>query len=339
LVNDSDKSRYPLGPLHVPRHPLALLRLSLALFLSAVWRIPSGERARAVFKRWRRIRSRARTLADRLFGLFSVSRMWLAARPGGSQGSPMRWPLSALAGRRDRHQLAGRDRRAAICTVVMLTTLKRALDIAVIAFLPVPAAASEVPFGWCFKLDLALDGPIPWAAEECTRAATVHLGGTFDEIAAAERAVSRREHPEKPFVLLAQQTLFDPTRAPEGQHTVWAYCHVPSGSSIDMTGRIEAQIERFAPGFRKRILARSTHTAVEMERYNPNYVGGDINSGVQDWRQFFTRPTARWVPYSTPAEGIFLCSSSTPPGGGVHGMCGYHAARAALKNKRLWKNG
>jgi phytoene dehydrogenase-like protein len=181
-----------------------------------------------------------------------------------------------------------------------------------------------------FKIDLALEGPIPWKAQECLRAGTVHVGGTLSEIAAAERAVSQGEHPEKPFVLLAQQSLFDPTRAPEGMHTVWAYCHVPNGSTFDMTERIEAQIERFAPGFRDRILARSTMNSLEVERYDPNYVGGDIGGGLQDLRQFFTRPTIRPVPYSTPAKDLFICSSSTPPGGGVHGMCGYFAAQAAL---------
>jgi phytoene dehydrogenase-like protein len=183
-----------------------------------------------------------------------------------------------------------------------------------------------------FKLDLALDGPIPWKARTCARAGTVHVGGTLGEIAAAERAVWRGEHPEKPLVLLAQQSLFDPTRAPQGRHTAWAYCHVPSGSNVDMTERIEAQIERFAPDFRDLILARSTKSAVEMEAYNPNYVGGDINGGVQDLPQHFNRPTFRLVPYSTPVKGLFLCSSSTPPGGGVHGMCGYYAARAALRD-------
>jgi len=182
-----------------------------------------------------------------------------------------------------------------------------------------------------FKIDFALDGPIPWKAEECLRAGTVHLGGTLPEIAASERAVGQGEHPEKPYVLLAQQSLFDPTRAPEGKHTVWAYCHVPSGSTFDMTERIESQIERFAPGFRDRILARSTMTALEMESYDANYIGGDINGGVQDLWQLFTRPTLRLVPYSTPAQGLYICSSSTPPGGGVHGMCGYFAARAALR--------
>jgi phytoene dehydrogenase-like protein len=182
-----------------------------------------------------------------------------------------------------------------------------------------------------FKIDLALNGPIPWEARECLLAGTVHVGGTLPEIAACERSVAKGEHPEKPYLLLAQQSLFDPTRAPVGKHTVWAYCHVPNGSTFDMTERIERQIERFAPGFRDRILARSTMTSLEVERYNANYVGGDINGGIEDLWQFFTRPTIRPVPYSTPAKNIFICSSSTPPGGGVHGMCGYYAARAALR--------
>ncbi len=185
-----------------------------------------------------------------------------------------------------------------------------------------------------FKLDFALDGPIPWTATECTQAATLHLGGTFEEIAAGEREVAHGRHPERPFVLLAQPSLFDPSRAPEGQHTVWAYCHVPNGSTVDMTGRIEAQIERFAPGFRDRILARSVLSPTALENHNPNYVGGDINGGLQDLRQLFTRPLVRIPPYTTPDKHIYICSSSTPPGGGVHGICGYHAARSALR--RAW---
>jgi phytoene dehydrogenase-like protein len=182
-----------------------------------------------------------------------------------------------------------------------------------------------------FKIDYALDGPIPWKAQECLRAATVHVGGTLEEVAAAERQVWQGVTPEKPFVLLAQQSLFDPTRAPAGKQTVWAYCHVPNGSTVDMTERIEAQIERFAPGFRERILARHSINAVEFEHYNANYVGGDINGGIQDLWQLFTRPAIRPVPYTTPARNIFICSSSTPPGGGVHGLCGYFAAQAALR--------
>lgn len=182
-----------------------------------------------------------------------------------------------------------------------------------------------------FKIDFALDGPIPWKAEACLRAGTVHVGGTLAEITAAERAVSHAEIPEKPFVLVAQQSLFDPTRAPADKHTGWAYCHVPNGSTCDMTQRIESQIERFAPGFRDRILARHVFTAAELEQYNSNYIGGDINGGIQDFWQLFTRPTIRLVPYSTPNKSIYICSSSTPPGGGVHGMSGYFAAQAALQ--------
>jgi phytoene dehydrogenase-like protein len=182
-----------------------------------------------------------------------------------------------------------------------------------------------------FKVDYALDGPIPWRDLACARAGTVHVGGTLEEIAFAEQSVSRGVAPERPFVLLAQQSLFDPTRAPEGKHTAWAYCHVPNGCEVDMTARIEAQIERFAPGFRDRILARHTLNPAQMEAYNANYIGGDINGGVQDLGQLFTRPVARLDPYATPNKALYLCSSSTPPGGGVHGMCGYYAARSALR--------
>jgi len=184
-----------------------------------------------------------------------------------------------------------------------------------------------------FKLDYALDGPVPWAAPECRRAATVHLGGTLAEIAASERAPARGEHAEQPYVLLAQPSLFDLSRAPEGKHTVWAYCHVPNGSTVDMAGRVEAQIERFAPGFGDRVLARSVLGPSELEARNRNYIGGDINAGAADLRQLVARPALRRVPYSTPVPGLYLCSSSTPPGGGVHGMCGFLAARAALRRR------
>src|SRR5215208_4644888 len=181
-----------------------------------------------------------------------------------------------------------------------------------------------------FKVDFALDAPVPWEAEGCERAGTVHLGGTLDEVSAGESAVSRGEHPERPFVLLAQQSLFDQTRAPEGKHTVWAYCHVPNGSEVDMTERIEAQIERFVPGFGDLVLAKHAAGSADLERWNPNLVGGDINGGYMDLRQLFTRPMPRVNPYLTPAGGLYICSSSTPPGGGVHGMCGCLAARVAL---------
>src|SRR5215203_1830901 len=185
-----------------------------------------------------------------------------------------------------------------------------------------------------FKVDFALDSPIPWKAEECLRAGTVHLGGTLEEISAGEAAVARGTHPEKPWILLAQQSLFDGTRAPEGKHTVWAYCHVPNGSSFDMTERIEAQIERFAPGFRERILAKSISGPAALESQNANLVGGDVAGGYMDLRQLLARPMIRLNPYSTPAEGLYICSSSTPPGGSVHGLCGYFAARAALSRRK-----
>ena len=181
------------------------------------------------------------------------------------------------------------------------------------------------------KLDWALDGPIPWRDPETLRAGTVHLGGSLREVAAAEDAVHRGRVAERPFVLLVQPTIADPSRAPEGRHVAWAYCHVPSGWPGDATAAIEAQVERFAPGFRDRILARAVHDAGAMETYDANYVGGDINGGVQDVRQLLFRPVVRWNPYTTPDPGLFLCSSSTPPGGGVHGMGGVHAARAALR--------
>ena len=183
-----------------------------------------------------------------------------------------------------------------------------------------------------FKVDWALDGPIPWSAPDARRAGTVHLGGPLPEVAESEGTVWRGQHAEGPFVLLAQQTLFDPSRAPAGKHTAWAYCHVPGGSSVDRTRQIEDQVERFAPGFRDLILARATRTAAEMEGHDVNYVGGDINGGVQDWRQLLFRPIRSLDPYHL-GPGLYICSSSSPPGGGVHGMCGWHAARSALRRE------
>ena len=182
-----------------------------------------------------------------------------------------------------------------------------------------------------FKIDYALSEPVPWAAEEARRAGTVHVGGTLSEIAAAEAEVAAGRHPDRPFVLVGQQSLADPGRAPAGRHTLWAYCHVPSGSDRDMTAAVEGQIERFAPGFRDVVLARRATGPAALEARNPNMVGGDINGGAADLVQMLARPMARRVPYATPDERLFLCSASTPPGGGVHGMCGWHAARAALR--------
>ncbi|HEV7921485.1 MAG TPA: NAD(P)/FAD-dependent oxidoreductase [Thermoanaerobaculia bacterium] len=182
-----------------------------------------------------------------------------------------------------------------------------------------------------FKIDWALDGPIPWLAEECHRAATVHVGGTIEDIAAHEAAIWRGRVTDKPFVLVAQQSEFDPTRAPAGKRTGWAYCHVPNGSTEDMTAIIERQIERFAPGFRNLILARHTFNTAQYETHDANFIGGDIAGGANNLVQFLARPFPSRDPYATPNRRIYLCSSSTPPGGGVHGMCGYNAAQSALK--------
>jgi phytoene dehydrogenase-like protein len=218
-------------------------------------------------------------------------------------------------------------------TVLFDVTPRQLLDIAGEHFTPsYSKALRRYRYGpGVFKMDFALDGKIPWRDEECLRAGTVHLGGTLEEISTGEAAVARGDHPEQPFVLLAQQSLFDETRAPDGKHAVWAYCHVPNGSAFDMTGRIEAQIERFAPGFRDRILAKNTMTTADLESWNANLVGGDINGGLMNLRQFVARPVARANPYSTSAPGLYLCSSSTPPGGAVHGLCGFMAARSALR--------
>ncbi len=182
------------------------------------------------------------------------------------------------------------------------------------------------------KVDWALEGPVPWEAEICRRTPTLHLGGTFEEIARSESEVASGRHPARPFCIVVQACVVDPDRAPSGQHTLYAYCHVPAGSTTDMRERIEAQIERFAPGFRERVLAYRTTTAAELEAHNPNLVGGDLNTGAATLRQTVFRPVVSLNPYRTPLEGVFLCSASTPPGGGVHGMCGLQAARRALRD-------
>jgi phytoene dehydrogenase-like protein len=183
-----------------------------------------------------------------------------------------------------------------------------------------------------FKIDWALSQAVPFTNIECRKAATIHIGGSIDEINRSENLVSQNKHPDKPFVLFVQPTVVDKSRAPEGKHTAWAYCHVPNASKTDMTDAIENQVERFAPGFKDCILARSGMNTQDMENYNANYIGGDINGGAASMTQLFTRPVLRLSPYRTSAKGIYVCSSSTPPGGGVHGICGYYAARRALKD-------
>jgi phytoene dehydrogenase-like protein len=185
------------------------------------------------------------------------------------------------------------------------------------------------------KLDWALDGPVPWTAQACRDTVTVHVGGTLAEIAASEAQVAAGRHPDRPYCIVVQPGVADPSRAPAGRQTLWGYCHVPGGSTVDMTEAIESQIERFAPGFRDRVLARTVTTAADLARYNPNYVGGDINAGAGTLFQTLLGPVPRWNPYRTPLRGLYLCSASTPPGGGVHGMCGLWAAKAALADLGL----
>jgi phytoene dehydrogenase-like protein len=189
------------------------------------------------------------------------------------------------------------------------------------------------------KVDWALDGPVPWQNEACREAGTVHLGGTIGEVARSEADANAGRHADRPFCLIAQPGVVDPSRAPAGKQALWGYCHVPAGSDVDVSDRIEAQIERFAPGFRDLILAKSVRTAADMERYNPGYIGGDITAGAGTLRQTFGRPALRWNPYRTPLDGVYLCSASTPPGGGVHGMCGMWAARTALGDLHLQPTG
>ena len=202
--------------------------------------------------------------------------------------------------------------------------------------LPLPFRSKLLSYKYgpgTFKMDFALSEPVPWKNEGCRKAGTVHLGSTLEEITHSEAEVWKGNHPEKPYVLVTQQSLFDSTRAPEGKHTLWAYCHVPNGSDKDCSEEIIAQIERYAPGFRDTIISSHSMNAAQFESYNPNYIGGDINGGAQFFRQLIARPVMRWDPYRLPTKGLYICSSSTPPGGGVHGMCGYHAAKSALKNE------
>jgi phytoene dehydrogenase-like protein len=335
-----------LGPLRPPRHPLLLARFGRLALRSASGLAASrfeGEQARALFAglaahSMQPLGRRVTASFGLMLGLLGHAAGWPLAR-GGSQkiADALISYLRSLGGEVvTGTRVESVDELPPARAVLFDVTPRQLVQIAGDR-LPARYRRTLERYRYgpgVFKLDLALDGPIPWQAEECARAATVHLGGTLAEIAAGEEAVWQGEHPEKPYVLLGQQSLFDATRAPEGKHTVWAYCHVPSVSTFDMSERIERQIERFAPGFRDLVLARSAMAPADLERYNPNYVGGDINGGVQDLRQLFTRPAARPVPYATPAKGIYVCSSSTPPGGGVHGMCGYFAARAALRGLR-----
>ena len=335
-----------LGPLRPPRHPLVLARFAPAAVRSAVGLARSrfeGERARALLAGCcAHSMLSLRSPASGAFGvvlILSAHRVgWPVAR-GGSQrlANALASHLRSLGGEIETERwMESLDQVPGFGVTLLDVTPRQLLRLAG-SRLPDNYARRLAHYRYgpgVFKLDWALDGPIPWTAPEVARAGTVHVGGTLEEVAASEDAATRGEHCERPFVLLVQPGQFDDTRAPAGKHTAWAYCHVPHGSTRDMTEAIETQVERFAPGFRDLIAGRSAMDAADVERRNPNYVGGDINSGVQDLRQLFTRPVARRVPYSTPVDGLYICSSSTPPGGGVHGMCGYFAARSALRGPR-----
>jgi phytoene dehydrogenase-like protein len=336
-----------LGPLGLPRRPLLMARFGLRAIQPAATlarRTFDTEEARALFAGMaahitiplEKITTAAGGL---MLGMLAHAIGWPFAR-GGSQSiaTALASYLRALGGE--------------IQTGVWVRSMGDIPPARVVLFDVAPRnlltiAGDELPGGYreriagyrygqgVFKIDWALSEPVPWRDPAARRAGTLHIGGTLQEIAAGERAIWDGRLPDPPYVLFAQPSLFDSTRVPIDTtgHVAWAYCHVPNGSTANMTAAIEAQIERHAPGFRDCITGRHTINAVEYEAYNPNYPGGDINSGVQDWRQLFTRPVARLNPYTTPNPRLFICSASTPPGGGVHGMCGFYAARAALKGR------
>lgn len=332
-----------LGPAQLPRHPIKMARFGLPGLLPATTAFRS---------RFREVRTRAVLAGCAAHSILPLDRP-LTAAVGmifALTAHVADWPVSAGGTRAVGDALASylRALGGSIETNRPVRSLSDLPPARVILFDTSPAQLADIagpvlPEGYLrrlrryrygpgvFKLDLALDGPIPWRDPRCLEASTVHVGGTLDEIAAAEGAVWRGEHPERPFVLVVQQSQFDATRAPAGKHTGYAYCHVPANSTVDLTDVVEKQIERFAPGFRDRILARHIMRTADFQAENLNYVGGAITGGVSDIWQFFTRPVARLDPYSTPNPRVFICSASTPPGGGVHGMCGYYAAQSALR--------
>lgn len=330
-----------LGPPHFPRHPFMAARFGMHAIRSAKGFAESKfreDKTRALFAG---LAAHSFLSLDRLatsaFGLV----LGLLAHVHG-------WPIAKGGSQSISNALAGyfKDLGGEIVTNQRVESLSELppskailCDVTPRQFLQI--AGESLPLGFrrrlgryrygpaAFKMDWALSDPVPWKSSECSKAATLHLGGSFAEIVESEQLAASGQHAEKPFIILSQPTLFDRSRAPAGKHILWGYCHVPNGSQLDMTLRIEKQIERFAPGFRDCILARSISTPALLEHHNANLVGGDINGGSQHLAQMFTRPTARL--YSTPVKGLYLCSSSTPPGGGVHGLCGYHAALVALR--------
>jgi phytoene dehydrogenase-like protein len=344
LVPDWDAlSRLLLRPLRLPLHPVGLARFGLPALRSCTGLARSrfrGERARGLF---------AGVAAHSILPL-----EWMPSASFGLvlsiAGHAVGWPmprggagrladalvsyLKSLGGSVETGVRVDRLEALPTARAVLLDLTPR--EVLRVAGDRLPERFRRGLEGYrygpgAFKMDWALHGPIPWRAPECARAGTVHLGGTLDELAASERAAWAGEVCERPFVLVAQQSLFDETRVPIGKQSAWAYCHVPHGCEVDYTGIIEAQMERFAPGFRDRILARHATSPAAMEARNPNLVGGDVNGGAATFGQLFARPMLRLIPYATPVPDVYLCSAGTPPGGGVHGMCGYYAAEIVLR--------
>lgn len=332
-----------LGPLRFPEKPIELAQFGLSALQPATWlakkfKTPSAQAL------WSGMAAHSILPLEQpttsAIGLVLMTAAHLGGWPipkGGSQqiADSLGDYFEALGGKIEKNfQVNSLSQLPSSKAVLFDITPRQLLQIAGHTFSPIYRWQLEkYRYGMgVFKVDWALDGPVPFTSRDARLAGTLHLGNTIQEITASERDTWKGEHPEKPFVLLAQQSLFDTTRAPEGKHTLWGYCHVPNGSTKDMTEAIENQIERFAPGFRERILAKNTFHTAQLEEYNPNYIGGDINGGAVTFDQLFTRPALRWSPYRTSTKGLYLCSASTPPGGGVHGMSGYHAAKQALKD-------
>ncbi|PYI71305.1 MAG: FAD-dependent oxidoreductase, partial [Verrucomicrobia bacterium] len=346
LVRDWEKlSAEFLQPmLHLPRHPIALAKFGMRVLCPTTLLANlffKGNPARALF---------AGVAAHSFLPLESP----LSSAFGfvlGSAGHAVGWPIPIRGSQTISNALAAhlQELGGEIETNCKIDNLQQLAEARAVLFDTsvwnfVQIAGNQLPDPYrrrlqkfrhapgIFKIDYALSAAIPWRSDKCRRAGTIHLGGTLEEIAAAERDIAHGKLPERPFVLVAQQSLFDETRAPHGQHTLWAYAHVPFDCNVDVSEKIEAQIERFAPGFRDCILARHKTGTTELEKSNPNLAGGDISGGAANLWQLIARPVFSQTPYRTPLRGVYLCSSSTPPGGGVHGMCGYHAARAALRD-------
>nr|WP_068887420.1 NAD(P)/FAD-dependent oxidoreductase [Pedobacter panaciterrae] len=332
-----------LGPLHFPKHPIAMAKFGLNALTSATF-LAKRFKTKEARGLWAGMAAHSiqplSNLTTSAIGLVLMAAAHLKGWPipvGGSKeiANALSSYFISLGGKIETGRfIKSLDELPSSKTVLFDVTPKQLLQIAGHKFSNIYKWQLErYRYGMgVFKVDWALDGVIPFTAKQARSAGTVHIGNTLEEIVLSEKLSWQGTHSDKPFVLLAQQSLFDSSRAPEGKHTAWAYCHVPNGSVTDMTEIIEKQVERFAPGFRDRILAKHTMNTAEIEAYNPNYIGGDINGGVIDIGQIFTRPALRSSPYRTSAKGLYLCSSSTPPGGGVHGMCGYNAAKRALKD-------